>query len=79
MMRKEELLIALREVLNAEEKSIPIYMQHLESAVFWAGWDEATVKRIKESFRYLAQESIRHKGILLELIGKIRRGSRDAF
>lgn len=79
MIHKEDLLKKLKEALVTEEQSIPIYAKHLDSAVFWAGWDEATTKKVKDAFRNLADESERHKILIENLIEKIKKDKRDAF
>ncbi|MCK9573251.1 MAG: hypothetical protein M0R20_02470 [Candidatus Omnitrophica bacterium] len=79
MIKKEDLLKELREALVAEEQSIPIYMKHLDSAVFWTGWDLETITKIKTLFSTLARESGRHKIIITGLIERIQEDKRNAF
>ena len=70
---KENLIKLLKQALLAEEKAIPIYNRHLESAVFWAGLPEDSVAKIKSVLELLAKESASHKmivdKILLNLFG----------
>ncbi|MFA5157242.1 MAG: hypothetical protein WC532_07690 [Candidatus Omnitrophota bacterium] len=79
MVRKQGLLQRLEDALNAEEKSIPIYMKHLDSAIFWAGLDQDAADAAKKTFIFLAGESTRHKGIVEKLIKTITEDKRDAF
>ena len=79
MIKKDDLLKELKEALVLEEQSIPIYMKHLSSAVFWTGWDEQTAAKAKNVFLYLAQESSRHKNIIKDLIENVKQDKRNAF
>jgi len=79
MIKKEDLLKELKDALVAEEQSIPIYMKHLDSAVFWTGWDLETIAKIKTLFGTLARESGRHKIIITGLIERIKEDKRNAF
>lgn len=79
MIKKEEFLKNLKYALDSEEKSIPVYMEHLDSAIFWAGWDEGLVKQAKSAFKYLISESERHKTIVADLIASVKRDKKDAF
>ncbi len=79
MITKENLLIKLKEALVAEEQSIPIYTKHLDSAVFWAGWDDQVAKKAKDTFRSLAHESEKHRALIEKLIEEIKRDKRNAF
>jgi len=79
MINREELIRILKYSLDREEKSIPIYTKHLESAIFWTGIDEAKAKGLKELLRYLAQESQKHMNIIDKLIQEIQERNQDAF
>ncbi|MFA5270810.1 MAG: hypothetical protein WC412_00520 [Candidatus Omnitrophota bacterium] len=79
MIKKEDLLKELEGALIAEEKSIPIYMKHLDLAIFWTGWDEQTIAKARSVFGNLAGESERHKVLVAGLIKKIKEDKRDAF
>lgn len=79
MISKEDLLKELKQALITEEKSIPIYMKHLDLAVFWTGWDEKIAAKVKAVFAHLAQESTRHKGMIANLIVHIEKEERNAF
>lgn len=79
MIAKEKLIEYLKESIDSEEKSIPIYMQHLDSAVFWLGLGNKIAEDIKNSFTDLANQSKRHKVILQGLMKNIIEDKRDAF
>jgi len=79
MITKEDLLKELKEALAAEEQSIPVYIKHLDSAIFWTGWEEGVLTKAKTVFTYLAQESMRHKAMVANLIERINEDKRDAF
>ena len=78
-MDKTKLLNMIKEAMDMEEKSIPIYTRHLEAAVFWTGMDEDTIKKIKEAFKYLASASAKHKETLDELYKRIKEAVQDAY
>lgn len=79
MMKKQELLGILKEALDKEEKSIPVYMKHLQSAVFWTGINEDKAQKAKELLAELAHGSVIHKGTIEELIKEVQGQDRDAF
>ena len=67
---KEELLKILKDAQMIEERLIPIYMDHLSSAVFWTGLDEKKVFEIKVLLKKLADDSRRHKATVDDVIAK---------
>lgn len=79
MISKEKLLEYLKEGLDKEEKSIPIYMKHLDSAIFWAGLDQKIVNKAREAFTFSMKESIRHKEIIENLIKTIKEDTKNAY
>jgi hypothetical protein len=79
MIKKEDLLKELKEALVTEERSVPVYMKHLDSAIFWTGWEEGTLTKAKTIFTHLAQESSRHKVMVDNLIEHINEDKRNAF
>lgn len=79
MITKEDLLKELKEALIAEEQSIPVYMKHLNSSIFWTGWEDGILTKAKTVFTHLAQESTRHKVMVANLIGHINEDKKDAF
>lgn len=70
-MNKKEIIKHLKEALIAEEKSIPIYTKHLDSAVFWTGLDREKSEKIKSILSELARGSMIHKTIIENLINKL--------
>ncbi|MCF7878675.1 MAG: hypothetical protein K9L95_04305 [Candidatus Omnitrophica bacterium] len=70
-MNKKEIIKRLKEALIAEEKSIPIYTKHLDSAVFWTGLGEERVDKIKAILSELARGSMVHKEIIENLIRRL--------
>lgn len=79
MIKKDELLRLLKKGLDGEEKAIPIYMQHLKSAMFWGGLPEKDAQEIKSALERLAVESVGHKKIVLDLIDHVEGAGKDAF
>ena len=63
-----ETLRILKEARNTEEGVIPIYMKHLESAIFWTGIPKDNVSKAKTILRHLADESAAHKVVVEKLI-----------
>ncbi|MCF7873338.1 MAG: hypothetical protein K9L84_04375 [Candidatus Omnitrophica bacterium] len=70
-MNKKEIIKHLKEALIAEEKSIPIYTKHLDSAVFWTGLGKEKAEEIREILSELARGSMIHKQIIENLIKKL--------
>jgi len=79
MIKKQELLSILKKALEVEEKSIPIYMGHLNSAVFWVGIDKNKIGKAKELINTLATDSIKHKTMVEKMISEITGENKDAF
>lgn len=79
MIKKDALLELLRKGLDREEKAIPIYTQHLKSAVFWAGLSGKEAEECRRILEQLAVESAGHKKIVLDLIDYVERSDKDAF
>lgn len=65
---KEKLIELLKSALIAEEKAVPIYNQHLKSAVFWAGLPEDKAAELRKVLELLAKESVAHKMIVDKII-----------
>ena len=74
MMNKKEILETLKVARDSEEKAVPIYSGHLESAVFWAGISGDKAARVKEVLEILKVDSTRHKNILEKLIRNLQEG-----
>ena len=72
--KKEKLIGILKGALLAEEKAVPIYNHHLQSAIFWVGLEKEKADRLKRVLEALAKESTGHKWtvekVLLGLCGK---------
>jgi len=79
MVTKKLLLEILHNSLDVEEKAVPFYMEHLSSAVTWAGLDKEKEDEIRRTFKRLGRDSAEHKRIVSELIKKIEGDPRDAF
>lgn len=70
-MNKKKLIEALKDALIAEEKSIPIYTKHLDSAVFWTGLEQEKADKVKTILSELARGSMVHKQIIENLIKRL--------
>lgn len=79
MIKKDMLLELLKKGLDGEEKAVPIYTKHLQSAVFWAGLAQKEAQEARRILEQLAVESAGHKRIVMELIDNIERSDKDAF
>jgi len=79
MATKKLLLEILRNSLDAEEKAVPIYIEHLSSALKWTGLDKKKEDEIRRTFKRLGSESLEHKKIVSGLIKKIESDPKDAF
>ncbi|MCM8761279.1 MAG: hypothetical protein NC938_06025 [Candidatus Omnitrophica bacterium] len=79
MIKKEELLRLLKEAMDMEEKSVPVYMNHLKAALFWVGMEQDKAEKVKEHFKYLAACSTKHQNIVLEVIDKVTKEGRSAY
>jgi len=71
---KNNLIERIKALLSQEELIIPIYMEHLNSAVFWTGLPEKEEKRAKGIMQVLLNDSNRHKDMLIKLLERVERG-----
>lgn len=79
MIKKAELLKFLKEAEVLEEKSIPVYTKHLESAIFFSGFSKEEQDELKKVLLILKKESEGHKEIYEDLINKIRESAKDVY
>ena len=79
MIKKAELKFLIKDAIDREERSIPVYMNHLKAALFWIGLKDEDVKKIKAAFADLAAKSAGHKKVLEELLKKVEGSPKDAF
>ena len=71
MAGKDAVLKMLREALDSEEKVVPIYNKHLESALFWTGLPAPAAEKAKTILNRLIDDSLGHKEAVLTLIKRI--------
>ena len=76
---KTELLRMLAEAAALEEKAIPIYGAHLETAVFWSGLDKWRQEQLRIYLRILSKESAHHLRVLSAMKKAITEDARDVF
>lgn len=79
MIKKEELIILLKQGLNTEEKAIPIYAKHLDSVLFLSGLSKEKQEKVRDILKVLKGDSERHKIIYEDLIKTTEESSRDVF
>lgn len=70
-MEKKSLLKLLDESIVVEELAIPIYSEHLDSALFWSGFKSEITDEIKKTLLKIANESKEHIRIIQKLKNKI--------
>lgn len=70
--KKNKTIKAIEELMAREEQIIPVYMRHLESAIFWAGISEDSQIRAKTIMQVLIKESEQHKDMLERLLKYIK-------
>jgi hypothetical protein len=71
---KKDLIGRIKALLNQEELIIPIYMEHLNSAVFWVGMPEKDEKMAKGIIQVLLNDSNKHKDMLTKLLERVEKG-----
>ncbi len=71
---RQKLIELLKQGLAAEEKAVPIYNRHLESAVFWLGLSEDRAATLKYALEILAKESTAHKMTVDKILVKLCKG-----
>lgn len=65
---KIEIIRLLKDALLAEERAVPIYNKHLESAVFWTGISEDKANKARSALQVLSSESLRHRMIVEKIL-----------
>jgi|GEM_PF-454796 len=76
---KKELLKMVDEAIDLEDKSIPVYMKHLNTALFWSGLPEWERKQLNIYLNVLAKESGKHSVKLNALRDKVEKGGKDVY
>ena len=76
---KKELLKMIDEAIDLEDKSVPVYMKHLNTALFWSGLSKWERDQLTISLNMLAKESSRHSAKLSALREKIEKGGKDVY
>ena len=79
MINRGELKELIKDAIDREERSIPVYMNHLKTAIFWVGLKDEDAAKVKGTFSELASLSAGHKQVLTELLEKVERSPKDAF
>ena len=78
-VNKDKLIKMIDDATALEDRSIPIYMRHLKTAMFWSGLPPAQREQVRIQLGILQQESARHSAILGELRRKVQEDPRDVF
>lgn len=78
-MKKEELLLFIRESMKREESATTIYLGHLNAIVARSGLSPHEIGPIKEVIGKLIDSNKKHKAVLLELERRIEGEERDVF
>jgi hypothetical protein len=73
-MEREEVVSLLKKAQNEEEKVVPILIKHLDSAIFWTGIPQDRVEKAKGLLKGLADDSARHRDMIVNLIREIEEG-----
>ncbi|MDO8804915.1 MAG: hypothetical protein Q7R35_10815 [Elusimicrobiota bacterium] len=76
---KKELLKLIDEAIDLEEKSIPVYRKHLDTALFWSGLPTGERRQLNIYLNVLAKESGKHFARLTALKEKIEKGEKDVY
>jgi hypothetical protein len=79
VITRDDLLIFLKESLDTEERAIPLYARHLNSTLFFSGFDIGLQKKIEDMLLKLKRESEGHALLLKPMIDKIERSRRDVY
>lgn len=66
-MDKKEIIKLIDDSIIIEEMAIPIYKKHLDSSMFWSGFDVSDQETIRQGLETLIRESKKHIKILNRL------------
>ena len=70
-MSKDELLKLIEDSIIIEERAIPIYQEHIDSALFWSGFSAEQQETIKSTLEEITKDSEKHIAILNALKKKV--------
>ena len=79
MINKNDLIASLKQNLYTEEQAIPIYSKHLNSTVFFSGFNKGLQEKIKNTLLILKKESQHHEQIFKALIDKLEKSPKDVY
>lgn len=74
-MTKEGLIDILKYAYAREEEAIPIYLNHLKTAILWTGLDEKRSKAIRDVFQKLMEDTKRHRTTVGNILKKLEQGA----
>lgn len=78
-MKKTDLIRLLKEARDTEERAVPIYLEHLSSAIFWTGISKEGTEEARRILGILAAESEGHKKVVLDLLKKASEADKDVI
>ena len=76
---KKEFLKMIDDAIDLEDKSIPVYLKHLHTALFWSGLSDWERRQLHISLNILAKESAKHSAKLTALRQQIETGGKDVY
>ncbi|MFA5238427.1 MAG: hypothetical protein WC476_01790 [Phycisphaerae bacterium] len=79
MITKEKLLDSVKTASKTEESAIPLYTEHINSALFLSGFEEDKKQRIQKILQRLNKDSNRHAKTLRQLIRQIESEDKDVY
>lgn len=79
MIKKEELLLLLKQSLETEEKAIPLYTYHLKNVLFLSNLSKDDQAKVRNMLEILDRESRGHKQLFSDLMEKIKRSEKDVY
>jgi len=78
-MTREELIEKIKVGITIEKTAVPLYTRHINSQHFLSAFNEEEQSEIQDSLRNLCDESLKHKGILEALLGRIEGEDKDVY
>lgn len=79
MIKKDELLVFLKKLRDQEERAIPIYTEHLNSAFFLSEFSKKIQNKLKETLLILNVDSRRHAQVFNEMIDRIQGSDQNVY
>lgn len=79
MIKKENLLAKLKELIETEKVLVPLLNRHISSALFFSGLDKKEQEDLKERFQSMVITQTQHIEALGRIKEDVEKGKSDVY